>query len=178
LSISSTDLPTRTNPSQRIAIVYSETSANNYFDKKAYNQLFTTAQSQAISAGIPFDLLTESDLQDLSKIVNYDALVIPSFTNVKTADLSAIETSLTQAVTKYGIGIVTAGDFLTNDETGAVLAGDPYSRMKSLLGVQRTAGGGVPTATVTVKDVNNEILSSYTSGEQLLNYDQGKLLVI
>ncbi|WP_310490076.1 hypothetical protein [Chamaesiphon sp. VAR_69_metabat_338] len=173
LSIGSTDLPTRTNTTKRIAIVYSETSANNYFDKKAYSQLFTAAQSQAISAGIPFDLLAESDLKDLSKIINYDALVIPSFTNVKSADLSAIETSLTQAVTKYGIGIVTSGDFLTNDEAGAVLAGDPYSRMKSILGVQRTAGGGVQAATVTAKDVNNDILSGYTSGEQLLNYDKG-----
>jgi hypothetical protein len=173
LSIGSTDLPARTNMTKRIAIVYSETSANNYFDKKAYSQLFTAAQSQAISAGVPFDLLTETDLQDLSKIVNYDALIIPSFTNVKASDLSAIETSLTQAVAQYGIGIVTAGDFMTNDETGAVLAGDPYSRMKSILGVQRTAGGGVQAATVTAKDVNNDILSGYTSGEQLLNYDKG-----
>jgi hypothetical protein len=173
LRIGSTDLPTRTNSTKRIAIVYSETSANNYFNKKAYSQLFTTAQSQAISAGVPFDLLTESDLKDLSKVINYDALIIPSFTNVKSADLSAIETALTQAVTKYGVGIVTSGDFMTNDETGAVLAGDPYSRMKSILGVQRTAGGGVQTAVVTAKDVNNDILSGYTSGEQLVNYDKG-----
>jgi peptidoglycan/xylan/chitin deacetylase (PgdA/CDA1 family) len=174
LSISSTDLPTRTNPTQRIAIVYSETSANNFFDKKAYDQLFTSAQSQAIAAGVPFDLLTESDLKDLTKLVNYDALVIPSFVNVNRANLGAIETSLTQAITKYGIGIITSGDFMTNDETGGVLAGDPYSRMKSLLGVQRIGGGGVQNAVVTAKDVNNNILTpEYTTGEQLLNYDRG-----
>jgi peptidoglycan/xylan/chitin deacetylase (PgdA/CDA1 family) len=174
LSVSSTSLPTRTNNSKRIAIVYSETSANNYFDKKAYDQLFTTAQNQAIQAGVTFDLITESDLKDLSKLVNYDAIVFPSFTNVNTADLSAIESSLTQAVTKYGIGLITSGDFMTNDETGAALSGDPYSRMKNLLGIERTAGGGITTAVVTVKDVSNNILDAgYTTGEQLINYDKG-----
>jgi peptidoglycan/xylan/chitin deacetylase (PgdA/CDA1 family) len=174
LSISTAELPTRTNSSKRIALVYSETSANNFFDKKAYDQLFAAAQSQATSAGIPFDLLTESDLKDLSKLVNYDALVFPSFTNVNNTDLSAIESALTQAVTKYGIGIITAGEFITNDETGAALVGDPYSRMKNLLGIQRIAGGGIPTAVVTAKDVNNNILSpGYTTGEQLISYDRG-----
>jgi serralysin len=174
LSVSSVNLPTRTNLSKRIAIVYSETSANKFFDKKSYNQLFATAQNQAIQSGVAFDLLTESDLKDLSKLVNYDALVFPSFTNVNKADLSAIESSLTQAVTKYGIGIITSGDFMSNDETGAALAGDPYSRMKNLLGVQRTAGGGVVNAVVKAKDVNNNILSpGYITGEQLINYDKG-----
>ena len=174
LTISNATLPIRTNFNKRIAIVYSETSANKFFDKKAYNQLFTTAQNQAIQAGVAFDLISESDLKDLSKLVNYDALVFPSFTNVNKADLSAIESSLTQAVTKYGIGIITSGDFMSNDETGAGLAGDPYSRMKNLLGVQRVAGGGLLNAVITAKDVNNSILSpGYTTGEQLINYDKG-----
>ncbi len=174
LNISSAPLPTRTNLAKRIAIVYSETSANKFFDKKAYDQLFTSAQSQALAAGVPFDLLTENDLKDLSKLVNYDALVFPSFTNVNKADLGAIENSLTQAVAKYGIGIITSGDFMSNDETGAALAGDPYSRMKNLLGVQRVAGGGVLNAVVKAKDVANGILSAgYTAGEQLINYDKG-----
>ncbi len=173
LTISNATLPTRTNFNKRIAIVYSETSANKFFDKKAYNQLFTTAQNQAIQAGVAFDLLTETDLKDLSKLINYDALVFPSFTNVNKADLGAIESALTQVVTKYGIGIITSGDFMSNDETGAGLAGDPYSRMKNLLGVQRVTGGGVLNAVVTAKDVNNILMPGYTTGEQLINYDKG-----
>lgn len=174
LTISNTALPTRTNLNKRVGIVYSETSANKFFDKKAYNQLFATAQNAAIAAGVPFDLLKESDLKDLGKLVNYDALIFPSFTNVNQADLSAIESNLTKAVTKYGVGIVTSGDFMTNDETGAGLAGDPYSRMKNLIGVQRVAGGGVLNAVVTAKDVNNNILDpGYVAGEQLIRYDTG-----
>lgn len=173
LSIGSMNLPNRTNLSKRIAIVYSETSANNYFDKKAYGQLFANAQAQAIAAGIPFDLITEADLKSINNLVNYDALVFPSFSNINKADLVAIETSLTEAVDKYKIGIIAAGDFITNDETGAVLAGDAYSRMKNLLGVQRTAGGGIRNAVVTTKDVNNNILAGFNSGETLVNYDRG-----
>ncbi len=179
LNISSTALPTRTDTSKRIAIVHSETSANKFFDRKAYDQLFTAAQSQAFAAGIPFDLLTESDLKDLDKLINYDALVFPSFTNVNKADLGAIENSLTQAVVKYRIGIVAAGDFMSNDETGAALAGDPYSRMKNLLGVQRTAGGGIVNAVVKAKDVTTGILSAdFTPGEQLINYDKGTAFAV
>ncbi len=173
LSIGSMNLQNRTNSSKRIAIVYSETSANNYFDKKAYSQLFANAQSQAIAAGIPFDLITETDLKSVNNLVNYDALVFPSFSHINKADLNAIETSLTEAVNKYKIGIIAAGDFITNDETGAVLAGDAYSRMKNLLGVQRTAGGGIRNAVVTTKDVNNNILAGSTTGETLVSYDRG-----
>jgi serralysin len=173
LDVTSPTVPTHNNPNRRVAIVYSETSANNFFDKKAYNQLFTTAQSQAISAGIPFDLITESDLKNLDKLVNYDALVFPSFANVNKADLSVIESSLTQAVTKSGIGIIAAGEFITNDETGAAFD-DPYSRMQNLLGIQRTAGGGIVNAVIHAQDVSNKILASgYTTGEELVNYDKG-----
>ena len=39
------------------------------------------AQSQAHAAGVPFDILTESDLTNLSMVVNYDAIIFPSFAN-------------------------------------------------------------------------------------------------
>ena len=45
------------------------------------------------------------------------------------------------AVYKYGISLVAAGNFMTNDETGAALAGDAYARMEALLGVERVGGG-------------------------------------
>ena len=74
LTISNAALPTRTNPNKRVGIVYSETSANKFFDKKAYGQLFTAAQNAAIAAGVPFDLLKESDLKDLTKIIKFHHL--------------------------------------------------------------------------------------------------------
>jgi RTX calcium-binding nonapeptide repeat (4 copies)/Polysaccharide deacetylase len=173
LTVSSTPLPTRTDLSKKVGIVYSETSANRFFDKKAYGQLFGNAQNQATQAGINFDILTETDLKDLSKVVQYDSLVFAGFANVKSADVASIENVLTQASFKYGVGLIAAGDFLTNDETGAALAGDPYQRLKNLFDVNRSGGGAVTggAVSVNIKDTANPILeSSYTVGEQIASY--------
>jgi hypothetical protein len=119
----------RTDTNLKIAIVFSESSAAKYFSATAYSQLIMAAQSQAIAAGIPFDILTESDLTNLSKIVNYDAIIFPSFANVNKDKLSAIQDVLADAVNRYGISLVAAGNFMTNDETGAALP-DTYARME------------------------------------------------
>jgi RTX calcium-binding nonapeptide repeat (4 copies)/Polysaccharide deacetylase len=173
LTVSNTALPNRTDLSKKVGIVYSETSANKFFDRKAYDQLFANAQNQAMQAGINFDILTETDLKDLSKVVQYDSLVFANFTNVKSADASVIENVLTQASYKYGVGLIAAGDFMTNDETGAALAGDPYQRLKNLFDVSRTGGGAVTggAVSVNIKDTTSPILESiYTAGEQIVNY--------
>ncbi len=173
LTVISTPLPTRTDLSKKVGIVYSETSANKFFDKKAYGQLFGNAQNQAMQAGVNFDILTETDLKDLSKVVQYDSLVFAGFANVKSADVASIENVLTQASAKYGVGMVAAGDFMTNDETGAALAGDPYQRLKNLFDVNRTGGGTVVggAVSVNIKDTTSPILeSSYTAGEQIASY--------
>jgi peptidoglycan/xylan/chitin deacetylase (PgdA/CDA1 family) len=173
LTVSSVPLPTRTDLSKKVGVVYSETSANKFFDKKAYNQLFANAQNQAMQAGINFDVLTEADLKDLNKVVQYDSLVFAGFANVKLVDVGAIENVLTQASTKYGVGLVAAGDFMSNDETGAALAGDPYQRLKNLFDVSRTGGGTVTggAVSVNIQDITSPILeSSYTAGEQIASY--------
>jgi len=113
---------------QRIGIVWSETTANKFFDKTAYAQLFMAVQSQAMQAGMPFDLLTESDLTNLSKLSGYSTLVFPSFSNVQASQASAIASTLEQATKQYGIGLIAAGNFMTSDENGLALAGDPYAR--------------------------------------------------
>jgi serralysin len=162
---------TRTDFTKKVGIVYSETSANKFFEKKAYDQLFANAQNQAMQAGINFDILIETDLKDLNKIGQYDSLVFSNFTNVKAADVGAIESVLTQA-SKSGVGLIAAGDFMTNDETGAAIAGDPYQRLKNLFDVTRSAGGAVTGAvSVNIKDTTSPILeSSYTAGEQIASY--------
>jgi serralysin len=163
-------LPTRTDTSKKIGIVYSETSANKFFDKTAYSQLFMSVQNQAMMAGVPFDLLTEDDLKDINKLVNYDSLVFPSFRNVPLASLQSIQDTLTTAVYKYGIGIVAAGDFLTNDETNALLPGDPYQRMKTLLDVTRTTGGTGANVVLKAEATSHPVMQSYAADEVIRNY--------
>lgn len=163
-------LPERTDFSKHVGIVYSETTANQFFDKKAYSQLFASAQNQAREAGLPFDLLTEDDLTNLNKIVNYDALIFPSFRNINLTKVSAIENTLLDAVYKYNTSIIAAGDFMTSDETGAAIPGDPYRRMKELLDLTRTGGGGPVNSTIKIHDINNLVFQGYTSNEVIHSY--------
>ncbi|MGB1309720.1 MAG: hypothetical protein ACPG47_00845 [Leucothrix sp.] len=155
-----------------LAIVYSETTEGRFFDKKAYAQLFMSVQSQAMMAGIPYDLLNEDDLLDLSKITKYKTLVFPYFANVKTSLLPGIEQNLNTAVDQYNVGLVTAGNFLTNDESGASLPGDAYSRMKSMMGITRVDGGGPFNLSYKISDDSHPITSDeYTTNEVLKEYD-------
>ncbi len=163
----------RTDLNKKVAIVYSETSANKYFDKKSYVQLIESAQNQAMMAGIPFDLISENDLTNLSKLVNYDTIVFPSFINVQSSQLDAITSTLNTAVYKYNIGLVTSGNFMTNNETGAAIAGDPYVRMKNLLGVAPNSTLGVLPSVITAKDTSSPVFQqSYTNGEVIDNFAQ------
>ena len=163
---------TTTSTDRRLGIVYSATSAARFWDMKNYSQLFMSAQAQAMMAGIPYDLLSETDLTDLTKLKKYSALVFPYFQYVPAASLSTIETNLTQASTQYKIGIIAAGDFMTNDAAGNALSGDPYSRMKNLLGIARVNGAGPTTVTLkAASTVTHPVLKDeYTANETLLSY--------
>jgi peptidoglycan/xylan/chitin deacetylase (PgdA/CDA1 family) len=172
LTVSGSALPARTDLAKKVGIVYSETSAKKFFSEQAYNQLFASTQNQAMQAGVPYDLLTEADLKDLSKISQYDSLIFPSFNNVKAADVGAIESVLNQASFKYGVGMIAAGDFMTLDENGVALAGDPYQRLKNIFDVTRVASAAPGPNVVKIKDTSGGILSSnYTAGEVLKSYD-------
>ena len=157
-------------PQSRIAIVYSETSAANFYDKTAYGQLFMSAQNQAMQAGVPFDLLTEADLLNPAALAGYDAIVFPGFSHVKGAQVAAITTSLTTAVRDYGLDLIAAGNFMTNDETGAAIAGDSYARMKSLLGVTLEGFGATSGVTLRATASTNPILDSYGDNQVVGTY--------
>ncbi len=132
-------LPPVEDADYKVGIVFSETTAAAYFSEMAYSQLVMAAQSQAMAAGIPFDLLGEADLTDLAKLAEYDALVFPSFRNVP-ANHSEIVSVLTELVQEYDVPLVTAGDFMTNAADGSALPGNPYATMQTLLGVTRVGG--------------------------------------
>lgn len=161
--------PVRTDLSKRVGIVYSEASKNNFYDSKAYSQLYMSMQHQAMMAGIGFDLLTETDLVDLNKLVNYDALIFPYAANIPNNMRSVVSKNLFTAVYKYGIGIITADNFLTNDELNAAAPGNSYAMMKQLLGVTRENGAGPVSIDVTANDVTHPAMKGYLAGEAILS---------
>ena len=169
-------LPPRTDFSKKVAIVYSATTAALFFglpDVEAnltgYSQLFMTAQSQAAAAGVPYDVITESDLTNLAKIAQYDAIVFPAFRNAPSALQNQIANTLELAVEQYHIGLIAAGDFMTNDETGALLPGDPYARMKGLLDLTRV-NGGTGVVDVNAATTSNPVMQGYQPGELIRQY--------
>jgi serralysin len=154
----------------KVAIVYSDTTANLYFSKTAYDDLFMAAQNQARMAGVSYDVIDESQLTNISNLIGYDAIIFPSMADVNTAQLPAIMSTLQSAVYNYHIGIITSGNFLTNDQTGAALPGNPYANMETLLGIAPTSYGNGASITVTAADVSNPIMKSYTSGQLIQSY--------
>lgn len=172
-------LPPRTDFSKKVAIVYSETTAALYFghadinvNQTGYSQLFMAAQSQAAIAGVPYDILTEADLKDLGNLVNYDAIVFPSFQFVKAADATAIQSNLTLLAQNYDTSLIAAGNFMTADENGTVLPGDAYATMKTLFDLAPVASGFSGTTGVAVSAVAAGFagVGGYTPGEIIHAY--------
>ena len=121
-------------------------------------------------AGVSYDVIDESQLTNINNLIGYDALIFPAMPDVNTAQLPAIMSTLTSAVQNYHIGIITSGDFLTNDQTGAPLPGNSYANMQTLLGLARYTGGNSGTVTVTANDVSNPIMQGYTAGQVIQTY--------
>ncbi len=172
-------LPPRTDFTKKVAIVYSDTTAARFYgnadvriNETGYSQLFMAAQNQAAMAGVPYDLLTEADLKDLAKLVNYDAIVFPSFQFVKAADAALIADNLRLLAQNYDTSLIAAGNFMTADENGAALGPDPYARMKALFDLQPQAGGFSGTTGVTLKSVATgfEGIGGYVAGETIKTY--------
>jgi hypothetical protein len=123
-------------------------------------------------AGIPFDLLTENELTDIANLVNYDALIFPYFAYVPAAIRDAVHETLFKAIYYYGIGIITADNWMTNDATGAAVPGDSYRYMKQLLGIGRIDGEGPVAMTVNAGDVSHPAMRGYTANESIADYAQ------
>ncbi|MFC3174632.1 M10 family metallopeptidase C-terminal domain-containing protein [Novosphingobium bradum] len=155
----------------RIAIVWSQTTAANYFGNGTpYADLFMSVQSQAMQAGIKYDILTESDLTNLATLAKYDALVFPSFRNVQSADALAIHNTLQQAQVQFHLGIIAGGEFMTDDQNNNALPGNSYANMASLLDVTRVTGGNSANVTISATDSSGQILPGYGSGETIHSY--------
>ncbi len=111
---------------KKVGIVFSATTAALYFGggqagETAYSDLFMSVQHQAEAAGVSYDILTEADLTNVAKLAQYSALIFPSFQDVQSSQASAIASALQQVVYNYHVPIITAGEFMTNDQTGAAL---------------------------------------------------------
>ena len=158
---------------KKVAIVYSATTAALYFGgspagQTAYSDLFMTAQHQAEAAGVSYDILTEADLTNVAKLAQYSALIFPSMEDVQSSQVSSIVSALSHVVYDYHVPIITAGNFLTNDQTGAPLPGNSYANMQALLNATLGSSGTATysvTADATALANHNPVISGYSAGQ-------------
>ena len=106
----------------RVAIVYSDTSANLYFSQTAYSDLFMAAQNQARMAGVSYDVIDESKLTDINNLIGYGAHNFP-----------------VDGSRKYG---TTAGNHVDADQCGLQLP--PRHHHGRRLSDQRSDGRSTP----------------------------------
>ena len=147
-TVDSTAVTQPVHGTERIGIVWSTTSEALSFSSTAYADLIMSVKNQAIQAGIPFDLLSESALTNLSTLLKYSALVFPSFADIQSSQVTAITNTLEQA-SQAGVGLIAAGNFMTDDQTGAPLPGNSYTSEQLLFGASQS-GGAVGTGAVSV----------------------------
>ena len=60
----------------------------------------------------------------------YSALIFPDMENVQSSQVASIASALSHVVYDYHVPIITAGNFLTNDQTGAALPGNAYGNSR------------------------------------------------
>jgi hypothetical protein len=164
------DYPPRTDFTRKVGIVYSETNRSNFYSDKAYSQLFMALQNQAMMAGVAFEFIEESELRDLKNLVNLDALLFTYFAHVPDDSRDEIYDNLYKAVYHYGIGIVAADNWLTNNGNGESIPGDAYRFMKQLLGIGRVDGVGPVDIQVHAGDVEHFVMQGYMAGQNIVNY--------
>lgn len=155
---------------RRIAIVHSQTSKAAFYDAFAYNQLFASMQHQSMMAGVPFDLLDEAALASTADLLSYDAIVIPSFSYVQSSERDAIVNRLKEAQTN-GIGIIAAGEFLSQDATGTAFT-DYSGAMAEVLGVQPSVFLSEVSAVVRIADNTHPISQTYQANEEIMTFEQ------
>jgi hypothetical protein len=163
---------------QRVGIVYSESTASNYFSEIVYSQMFMAMQNQVLMAGIPFDLLTENDLADVNQISTYDALVFPYFANCCVDDQgnNLDPDTIAANIVQSGAGIITFGDFMTSDPQGAAFCPppycNPYQHMIDVLGLAIIGSAGPVDVNVRAKANTHAVMKDYGANEIIIGCSQ------
>jgi hypothetical protein len=156
---------------KRIAIVYSDETAQHFYDEFSYRQLYAAMQHQALMAGLPFDLMNASQLMDAALVSSYDVLLIPLMSHVNASNASSIAASLQQAK-QAGVAIISSGEFMLYDQNNSILPGNPYSYMQDILEVDQVGGQYGVSADVEIATHQHPSTTAYADGEVIVSYDQ------
>ncbi len=153
---------------RRIAIVHSATSAARFYDEFIFNQTFAAMQQLARQAGLPYDLLSESDLTDASRLASYDAIVLPNVSNAPASIRDSMIAALVSAQ-QAGTGIISSGDLLAVDEQGQSFD-DWDTAARQLLGLAPSSYIEGEATVVSISNADHPVTSGYAVNEQIADY--------
>lgn len=104
-------------PSTRVGIVYSELAEQYFGNQFEFRQLYTAIQAQSIQAGVPFELLEESDLADLEKLKSFKAIIVPGLQTAEPGLIPVYQYNLKTAMETHGVSLIAADSFFTYDQS-------------------------------------------------------------
>lgn len=155
----------------RVGIVYSKNSEAFFSDAFIFRQLFTAVQSQTIQAGLPFDLLDESDLADFDKLAKYKVLVIPALQIADQAMVSIYKENLRKVLWENGVAIIAADAFFSYDANNIYQGIQTTDAMRDIFGLGTTVSGTYSNVTISSVGSTHPISTLIKSPEELAVYD-------
>ncbi len=157
--------------STRIGILYSANSEDYFGDAFVFRQLFTAVQAHAVQAGVPFDLLQESDLGDLEKLSGYRAIVIPALQTVEDSMVPTYRENLRKLLWEQGTALIAADAFFSYNQSGNYQASQTTEAMRDIFGLGFGTFGTFSNVTMTANGSTHPVASLIKSPASLAEYD-------
>lgn len=132
-------VPFEGKPGYRVAIIYSKATMTNWENPKLNAQLLMNIQTQCAMAGIGFDLVPLETIND-QNIGSYAALIFPYAAFVPRNLRDSVARVIENAIVNEKV-VITAENFLTNDEHGKTFSNDSYDVMRRVLGIDSESSG-------------------------------------
>lgn len=154
----------------RIGILHSALSEAYYGEAFVYRQLYTAVQSQAIQAGVPFDLLTENDLGDLDKLSGYRAIVIPSLQTVASGNVAQYSDNLRKLLWENGVSLIASDAFFSYNESRQYQGAQTSAAMNDIFGLSFGSFGTFSNVIVSATGSSHPIADLIQSRQNLAEY--------
>lgn len=157
--------------STKIGILYSKNSEDYFGYPFEFRQLYTSVQSQSIQAGVPFDLIKESDLGDVNKLSKYKAIIIPALQVVDQTKVDTYRINIKSLLEDYGVSIVAAGAFFSYNASGQYQDFNTELAMEEIFGLDFGVFGYQNDITMSAPDIDHPIISMIEAPERLAEYN-------
>lgn len=157
--------------STKVGILYSKKSEDYFGYPFEFRQLYTAVQSQALQAGVPFDLLVESDLADMEKLRSYRAIIIPALQVVDPDKVSLYRNNIKSLLQDDGVSLIAADAFFSYNPSGEYQENDTQLAMDEIFGLRFRSFGDIEDVTLSASGSSHPALALVESPDTLAEYN-------